>query len=154
MPQKQTPDDASRALGQSIDEARDRPTTIKVSHLLVRIRKYLTLDSTDPLADADRINDLLDRIRRLCRRSSPAPAKEPNMVKDDPVSETNAVVTANHPARSPELDALLADVVEHPETWMSTPSVQFGGRRPIDLVGTEEEVKIFDILHAVDQGLF
>jgi hypothetical protein len=37
---------------------------------------------------------------------------------------------------------------------MSTPSAQFGGRRPIDLVGIDEEFKIFDILHAVDQGLF
>ena len=60
---------------------------------------------------------------------------------------------ADHPAPSRELDALLAAVVDDPESWMSTPSAQFGGRRPIDLVGTEEEVKIFDLLHAVDQGL-
>ena len=76
------------------------------------------------------------------------------MVTDDPVSEPSAVLTDNHPVRSHELDSLLADVVEHPEIWMSTPSVQLGGRRPIDLVGTEEESKILDILHAVDQGLF
>ena len=76
------------------------------------------------------------------------------MVKDDPVSEPNAIRTDNHSARSHELDTLLADVVEHPEIWMSTPSVQLGGRRPADLVATEEEFKIFDILHAVNLGLF
>jgi hypothetical protein len=29
-----------------------------------------------------------------------------------------------------------------------------GNRRPIDLMGTDEEEKVFDLLHAVDQGLF
>jgi hypothetical protein len=37
---------------------------------------------------------------------------------------------------------------------MATPNRQFGGRKPSDLVGTAEETKIFDLLHAVDQGLF
>jgi hypothetical protein len=55
--------------------------------------------------------------------------------------------------RSTELDELLTAVVENPDTWLSTPSIQFGGRRPGELVGTDEEFKIFDILHGVDQGL-
>ncbi len=37
---------------------------------------------------------------------------------------------------------------------MEMPNIQFGGRRPSDLAGTEEEFKIFDVLHAVDRGLF
>jgi uncharacterized protein (DUF2384 family) len=56
--------------------------------------------------------------------------------------------------RSPELEKLLSDVIENPENWLSTPTLQFGGRRPRDLIGTEEESKIFDILNAVEQGLF
>jgi Protein of unknown function (DUF2384) len=154
MPHKQKPADASRTFGQSIDEATDRPTSSEFEYLLIRIQKYLSWSSASPLADADRIDGLLDEIRAALRQPSQGHAKEPNVVKDDPVSEANAAVMANHPARSPELNALVADVVEHPDTWMSTPSAQFGGRRPIDLVGTDEEFKIFNILHAVDQGLF
>jgi hypothetical protein len=63
-------------------------------------------------------------------------------------------LTANPPIRSPELFELLIAVVDDPKKWLSTPSVQFGGRRPGDLLGTDEEEKILDLLHAVDQGLF
>jgi Protein of unknown function (DUF2384) len=150
MPQKRKINDALR----TIDGATPRPGTIKFDNLFIRIEKYLNWSSADPLADADRINDLLDEIRAAWRRASRRQAKEPQMVKDDPVLEQNAVLSENRPMRSHELDTLLADVVEHPENWMSTPSAQLGGRRPSDLVGTEEEFKIFDILHAVDQGFF
>ncbi len=75
------------------------------------------------------------------------------MFKDERMQGPNASV-ADYPARSAELDELLIAVVDNPQIWMSTPSIQFGGRRPSELVGTEEEFKIFDILHAVDLGLF
>jgi Protein of unknown function (DUF2384) len=75
------------------------------------------------------------------------------MFKHEPMQESKTGF-ADYPARSPELDELLTTVVDNPEIWMSTPSIQFGGRRPSELVGTEEEFKIFDVLHAVDQGLF
>jgi hypothetical protein len=148
VPRKQKRDDASRTVGQTIGEVTARPTGIKFEQLLITIEKHLNWSSINPLADADRINNLLDEIRAVWHRTSQGQVKEPNMVKDDPATDLNAVLTADHPALSPGLDALLADVVEHPQNWMSTPSAQFGGRRPIDLVGTEEEFKIFDILHA------
>lgn len=154
MPQKQKPADASSTLGQTIDEVSTRPTTTELEHLLIRIEKHLNWSSANPLADADKIDDLLDEIRAVWRRSAQGQTKERNMVKDDPLSKAKAVLMVSSSTRSPELVALLSDVVEHPETWMAKPSVQLGGRRPIDLVGTEEESKILDILHAVDQGLF
>jgi hypothetical protein len=52
------------------------------------------------------------------------------------------------------LGELLAAVVDDPETWLSTPSAQLGGRKPADLIGTDEEVKVVSLLQAVDQGLF
>jgi Protein of unknown function (DUF2384) len=137
-----------------LGEVTARPTGTKFELLLITIEKHLNWSSVNPLADADRINDLLDEVRAVWRRTSKGQSKEPRMVRDDPASEMNAVLTVDHPALPPGLDALLADVVEHPQVWMSTPNAQFGGRRPIDLVGTEEEFKIFDILHAVDLGLF
>jgi uncharacterized protein (DUF2384 family) len=66
----------------------------------------------------------------------------------------SAVSPAGRPIRSTELVQLLNTVVDDPEKWLATPSVQFGGRKPDDLVGTAEESKIFDLLYAVDQGLF
>ena len=99
MPHKQKPADASRTFGQSIDEATDRPTSSEFEYLLIRIRKYLSWSSASPLADADRIDGLLDEIRAALRQPSQGQAKEPNVVKDDPVSEANAAVMANHPAR-------------------------------------------------------
>ena len=43
---------------------------------------------------------------------------------------------AVRPIKSAELLALLQAVVDNPERWLSTPSAQFGGRKPQDLVGT------------------
>ena len=57
-------------------------------------------------------------------------------------------------SKSTALETLLVSVVENPDTWLATPTVQFDGRRPADLIGTEEEHKVIDLLHAVDQGLF
>ena len=49
---------------------------------------------------------------------------------------------------------LASDVLENPGEWLRTSNAQLGNRRPIDLMGTDEEEKVFDLLHAVDQGLF
>ncbi len=49
---------------------------------------------------------------------------------------------------------LASDVLENPVEWLRTSNTQLGNRRPIDLMGTEEEEKVFNLLHAVDQGLF
>ena len=49
---------------------------------------------------------------------------------------------------------LASDVLQNPGEWLRTSNTQLGNRRPIDLMGTEEEEKVFDLLHAVDQGLF
>jgi uncharacterized protein (DUF2384 family) len=57
---------------------------------------------------------------------------------------------------SPRRSALeLADeVLENPGPWLETPNPQLSDRRPIDLVGTDEEAKVYNLLNAVDQGLF
>jgi hypothetical protein len=49
---------------------------------------------------------------------------------------------------------LAFDVLQDPRGWLEAENSQFGGRRPIDLIGTAEEVKVYNLLNAVDQGLF
>ncbi len=76
------------------------------------------------------------------------------MVKNDRRLESSTAVKANRLSPPSPLAALLATVLDQPDKWMATPNHQFGGRKPSDLVGTAEETKIFDLLQAVDQGLF
>ena len=73
------------------------------------------------------------------------------MGKEAPRSGSTATIERPLPAG---LKRLLASVVEQPEKWMDTPNRQFGGRKPSELVGTADEARIFDLLNAVDQGLF
>jgi len=45
-------------------------------------------------------------------------------------------------------------VVEDPESWLNTPNPQFEGRRPIDLIGTDDEERVHIIIEAAQQGCF
>jgi hypothetical protein len=82
---------------------------------------------------------------------TPADLKDETM-RDRP--ETLTSLDTDRPIRSDVLDDLLTAVVDDPETWLATPSEQLGLRRPCDLIGTDEEVKVMSLLQAVDQGLF
>jgi len=90
------------------------------------------------------------------RRRPPESAKDddPQGFKDESMPQLKSNSKVVRPIKSAEILVLLQAVVDDPERWMSTSSAQFGGRKPQDLVGTPEESKIFDLLHAVDQGLF
>jgi hypothetical protein len=139
-----------------IDSADDIDLVIK------RIVTYLDSASQNPVEDADRINSVVNDYRshyvRAERSPSCTPSEEiPEMFKDEPTPASNSVSTtqtSGQPEASPELRELLDAVVDDPQKWLATPSMQFGGRRPAELVGTDEEPKIFDLLHAVEQGLF
>lgn len=42
---------------------------------------------------------------------------------------------------------------EHPEAWLDMPNPWFSGRKPNDLIGTEEEHKVHTLLAAASLGL-
>jgi DNA-binding transcriptional ArsR family regulator len=48
----------------------------------------------------------------------------------------------------------VATVDDDPEDWLSTPNPQFEGRRPIDLIGTDDERRVHIIIEAAQQGCF
>ena len=54
----------------------------------------------------------------------------------------------------PTLENLLAGFFADPQLWLDTPNHNFGGRKPGDLVGTDEERKVYNLLRAVDLGMF
>ena len=45
-------------------------------------------------------------------------------------------------------------VVDDPEYWLNMPNPQFEWRRPVDLIGTEDEERVHIIIAAARQGLF
>ena len=79
--------------------------------------------------------------RSTSRRKSPSP----------PVPEA-----ARKPRSAPaegdlrkEIESLLAD----PERWLNTPNGRFGGRTPIDLLGTEDEHLLRQWVLAMKYGM-
>ncbi len=58
------------------------------------------------------------------------------------------------PLRDRSTLELANDVLEKPGLWLRTPNPRLGDRKPIDLLDTDEEHRVRDILIAVDQGLF
>lgn len=48
----------------------------------------------------------------------------------------------------------VGSVVGDPEDWLNTPNPQFEGRRPIDLIGTDDEIRVHIIIEAAQQGCF
>jgi Protein of unknown function (DUF2384) len=129
--------------------------------LLVRIHKYLHWTSADPAGDVQEIRRFVEEVSAQFGRARevlPSAAGDTSdMFKDERMTEPRAVSTAqdiDQPKRPTILNKLLIEVVDNPDAWLSTPSVHFGGRRPIDLVGTDEECKLIDLLQAVGQGLF
>jgi uncharacterized protein (DUF2384 family) len=48
-----------------------------------------------------------------------------------------------------EIEALIAQ----PDKWLKTPNDQLGGERPRDLIGTEREQLLRDLLRAIKYGI-
>lgn len=49
---------------------------------------------------------------------------------------------------------LSGELLGDPEGWFMTPNPRFGGRQPIELVGTKDEFLVCNLLRTADQGLF
>jgi hypothetical protein len=48
----------------------------------------------------------------------------------------------------------VGSVVGDPEDWLNSPNPRFEGRRPIDLIGTDDEIRVHIIIEAAQQGCF
>jgi len=44
-------------------------------------------------------------------------------------------------------------VVADPERWSDMPNDQLGGRKPRDLIGTEDEYQLRDLIRAIKHGM-
>jgi len=100
-----------------------------------------------------------DKPPRRTRASSTLRTEVKSLLADggrekEPIRLTELLEEHTPPDRRRSTLELASDVLENPGEWLRTSNTQLGNRRPIDLMGTDEEEKVFDLLHAVDQGLF
>ena len=49
---------------------------------------------------------------------------------------------------------LAHELLQHPGQWLRTPNENLGNRKPIDLIDTDEEDKVYYLLNAVKHGLY
>ena len=76
-------------------------------------------------------------------------------------SHKAAPVAAARPRRSkpaanfpPDLRGELESVLAEPDRWLNTPNDQFGGRTPLELVGTPDEQLLHEWVGAVKHGIY
>ena len=58
------------------------------------------------------------------------------------------------PSELKKLIKKVSTVIDDPEEWLNTPNPQFEGRRPIDLIGAKDEIRLHIIIRALEQGFF
>lgn len=124
------------------------------AEFLGSIVRFVEFRCKDPRKGYRDLKELAEA--QLARLDAVSEGPQPDL-KDEvmpEISEIPKAVVPPSPDRPDTLAELLAVVVDDPETWLATPSAQLGGRRPADLIGTEEELKVVSLLQAVDQGLF
>jgi hypothetical protein len=54
----------------------------------------------------------------------------------------------------PSIEDLVRELVDKPDCWLDTPNDQLGGERPRDLVGTQKEPVLRNLLEAIKYGSF
>jgi hypothetical protein len=52
-----------------------------------------------------------------------------------------------------DLDGLIAELIADPDRWKETPNDVLGGRRPGDLIGTDQEGRLRELLYAIRLGI-
>ena len=58
------------------------------------------------------------------------------------------------PDISREICGLIDEVVPDPVEWRDTPNSALGGKKPNQLIGTEDETMLRDLLRAAKHGMF
>jgi len=88
---------------------------------------------------------------RTATRSNKGALARPPRSTDAPTTEKRSRSAIERRRATLEL---ASDVLEYPGQWLRTPNTSLGDRKPIDLIDTDEEEKVYNLLNAVDQGLF
>jgi len=58
------------------------------------------------------------------------------------------------PDETRDLRELIMDVIPDAEHWIDTPNRHFDLKTPADLIGTDKEIHLRNLVRAVKQGMF
>ena len=53
----------------------------------------------------------------------------------------------------PDIRKEVADLLADPSEWLNTPNARLGGKKPGDLIGTDREQLLRDLLRAIKYGM-
>ncbi len=58
------------------------------------------------------------------------------------------------PGEEADIEKEVRSLVPDADTWLDTPNSRFGGSKPKDLIGTEREWRLRDVLRSIKYGLY
>jgi hypothetical protein len=67
---------------------------------------------------------------------------------------SNFAATRILPGEEEDILEEIESVVPDSKRWVNSPNELFGGRKPRDLIGTEEEEELRNVLRAIKNGIF
>jgi hypothetical protein len=66
----------------------------------------------------------------------------------------SAVKRVRNPDFTKDLKTLIREVVPDADLWMETPNSHFGGKKPKDVIGTDHEKGLRNLVLAIKYGMF
>lgn len=129
-------------------------TGVSKSRLVRRVALDLPIHSAAERRAARMMLTKQRRKRKLQLATVGPPTTGPHTRQASTVSNSGRSRTAHGAKVEPTLVQLANELLDDPKTWFMTPNPRFGGRRPIELIGTDKEVQVHNLFRAVDQGLF
>ena len=57
------------------------------------------------------------------------------------------------PDKDAEIEKDITDLIDDPATWLDTPHARFAGAKPKDLIGTDREQMLRDLLRSIKYGI-
>jgi len=57
------------------------------------------------------------------------------------------------PDETPDIYKEVGQIVQDPDHWLDMPNDQLGGRKPKELIGTDQEQHLRDLLRAIRHGM-
>jgi hypothetical protein len=62
--------------------------------------------------------------------------------------------TDRDPDEQVEIESLISEVIDDPDRWLDTPHPMLGGLKPREMIGTDSEVRLRELVRAIKIGMF
>jgi hypothetical protein len=96
--------------------------------------------------DGDDVEDFFRESKGLEDKNMPPAAQPARDPLADVFPHSSAILL---PGEHPDVRIDVGDLLQNAEEWLATPNSNFGGRRPLDLIGTPDEHLLRETLRSV-----